>query len=155
VLQILWSPRGHKSALSQTAYTDSKGTLSAELEIPASQPGAYLVTITIGGVRYASALYTVKTAATLAVQVSSTLQGERVSIIGKRFISGLKLALFAYPMVHGAAGILLGTVHASRKGAFHFVLTGRKLAPGQYVLQAWSLNALSSQMADTFFEVII
>ena len=153
--EILWSPRGHKSALSQTAYTNAKGNLSAELEIPASQPGIYSVTITIGGVRYASAPYTVKTAATLAVQVSSNPQGELLSITGKRFISGLKLALFAYPMVHGGTGILLGSVHANRGGSFHFLLAGRKLAPGQYILQAWSVNALSSQMAETFFEVII
>lgn len=153
--EILWSPRGHKSALSQTAYTNGQGNLSAELEIPASQPGNYSVTITIGGIRYASARYTVKTAATLDVHVSSTPQGDRIAIGGRRFISGLKLALFAYPMVHGATGILLGNVRANREGSFRFVLTGRKLAPGQYILQAWSLNALSSQMAETFFEVII
>jgi hypothetical protein len=155
MVRILWSPRGDKSALAQTAYTDAKGSLTSELGIPASQPGAYAVTIMIGGVPHATARYTVKTAATLAAQVSSTPQGESVSITGRRFISDLKLALYAYPMVPRAAGILLGTVRASHRGSFHFVLTGRKLAPGQYVLQAWSLNTLSSQMAETFFEVII
>jgi hypothetical protein len=155
MVQILWSPRGHKSDLSQTGYTDAKGNLSAELGIAASQPGAYSVSIRIGGVRYASARYTVETAATLAVQVSSSPQGEVLSITGKRFISSLKLALFAYPMVHGATAILLGSVRANRKGSFHFVLTDRKLAPGQYILQAWSVTSLSSQMAESFFEVII
>ncbi|MBV9282633.1 MAG: hypothetical protein JOZ41_21355 [Chloroflexi bacterium] len=154
-VQLLWSPWRRTSGISKTAYTDRRGALVSELSVPASPPGAYVVTVTVNGVPYASALYTVRSAAVLSASASFAPGGDVVRVAGKRFVGNLKLELVAYPMFTGRKAVVLGIVTASPSGSFQRSFTTNQLRPGQWVLRAWSISDLAVQMAEAYFEVLI
>ena len=154
-VQLVWSPTGRRSAVTRTAYTDRKGNMSTDFSVPGSTPGIYQVMASVDGVAWAKARYTVTSDAALHVVVSSGAGGEMVRVSGKRFVSRLHLLLIVYPMFQGGPVLVLGRTQADRHGAFTFVQGSRQLIPGQYELRAWSTDALSAQMAEAFFQVII
>jgi hypothetical protein len=153
-LQLVWSPFGRSSPISRQAYTDRHGNLSSDLVIPASSPGLYQVEADYGGVTYAAARYTVVSRATLAVGVASGSSTGELEVSGSHFLPRLKLVLVAYRATGGDPVAVLGTVDTGAGG--HFTLTAHKqLAPGEYILRAWSTSTLSAQMAETFFQVVL
>lgn len=154
-LQLVWSPGGRLSPIAITAYTDRRGTLSTRLAIPGTPPGRYEVIANVNGVRYASARFVVTSKASLAVQVLPAGNGETLQIRGRRFLPRLRLLLVAYAMSAAGHPVVLGAVQTNARGKFVFVSSGRSLAPGQYVLRAWSADALSAQMAEAFFQVLM
>lgn len=153
-IQLSWGPR-RSLGLTRTVYSDGKGNFSSPFSIPGSPPGIYQVAAQVNGLRYASASYKVTSAAVLAVRVSSRRKGEQVGVRGQRFLPELRLVLIAYPMFAGGKVQVLGSVKTAKNGAFKFVMVTRTLRPGQYLLEALSQSALSTQMSQTFFEVVV
>lgn len=153
-LQLIWSPAGRSSPISRTAYTDRRGNLRSSLIIPASPPGLYEIMADYGGVPYAAAWYSVVSRATLAVTVTSVGQGEDLQVWGKHFLPRLKVVLVTYHAAGGLPVAVLGTATSTARGQLELT-THRQLAPGEYVMRAWSTSTLSAQMAETFFQVVL
>ena len=152
-VDLLWSPHGRVSPLSTTGYTDRRGDLTQAMLIPASPPGSYRVVAVVGGVPYATARYRVVSRASMSAAVSLDRSGEHLAVRGRRFLPHLRLMLVAYAMFTGPKARRIGVVWADSRGRFSLTRSVRGFAPGQYVLSAWAMSALSSQVADTFFEV--
>lgn len=153
-IQLTWSPSGRASPLSTVSYTDKQGGLSTHFSIPGSPPGRYLVRAEIDGVTYAAAWYAVTSAARLNVSVLAEAGGDSIQVSGKRFLPELDLLLVAFP-VFRRGHVILGWARTNARGAFSLQSVPHRLEPGQYVLRAYSTSALSAQMAEALFEVVI
>jgi hypothetical protein len=114
-----------------------------------------VVVASVNSVPYASARFLVTSKASLAVQVQPAGKGETLQVSGRRFLPHLRLLLVAYSMSANGHPIVLGAVQTDPRGRFAFVSSGRSFVPGQYVLRAWSADALSAQMAEAFFQVLV
>jgi hypothetical protein len=132
-----------------------RGNLDTVFTVPAAQPGTYLLTLDVLGVPHASAKYVVASRASISAEAGPDARGEAISVTGTHFLPRSRLVLIAYPVAQGRKPIVLGSVSCSQRGAFRFRATTRKLAPGQYTLGAWSTSALTAQMAETFFQVVV
>jgi hypothetical protein len=154
-VQLGWSRDGKSAPITTPAGTDKHGNLLTQFVIPAAPPGTYYVVLLIGGARFASAPYVVRSRATLNVVVSSASGGDRLFIQGRRFLPHLKLLLVAYPIDTGGKAVVIGTTWCGRRGGFRYSRTVTGLALGQYVLRAWSNDALVAEMAETYFQVVI
>ena len=153
-MQLVWTAAGPSSPISRQAYTDRHGTLSSALVIPGSPPGSYQVVADFDGVAYAAARYTVVSRAALAVHVAPGGTAGELAVSGTRFLPHLRLVLVAYHATGGDAVAVLGSVNTGGRGVFTLT-THKQLAPGEYILRAWSTSALSAQMAETFFQVVL
>lgn len=154
MIQLVWSPGGRASPLSTTSYTDKKGGLSTTFSVPGSPPGLYRVQAEIDGVTYAAAWYAVTSKANLSVSVLAAVGGDRIEVMGKRFIPDLSLLLVAFPTFR-KGHVVLGWARTDGRGAFRLEYAPRRLSPGQYVLRAYSTSAVAAQMAEVPFEVVI
>jgi hypothetical protein len=154
-IQLSWGPPRRALGLTRTVYSNGKGNFSASFSIPGSPPGFYQITAQVNGVSYASSRYSVISAAVLSVRVSARRKGERVVVRGRRFLPKLRLVLIAYPMVAGGKVQVFGSLKTAKNGSFKFLMVTRKLQPGQYLLEALSQSALSTQMSQTFFQVVV
>jgi hypothetical protein len=115
----------------------------------------YEVVADINGVRWATARYAVVSRASLTVHVLPAAPGDTLHISGLHFLPHLKLALVVYPLFKGPSAAVIGRPVTDAYGRFVLVHIDPKLVPGQYLLRAWSLDALSSQLAETYFQVVV
>lgn len=153
VVDLVWSALGHGTGVGTTAATSARGTLRTRFTVPASPPGTYQVLANVNGVPYASARYRVVSLATLAAKVVGTGDNERMSVHGSRFLPDLRVVLIAYSVAKGPKPVVVGSAQTSASGRLAY--SGHvSFSPGQYVLRAWSTSGFSSQMAETFFEVV-
>jgi hypothetical protein len=154
-VQLSWSPDGRVAPITRSAGTDRAGNLVSQFTVPASPPGRYRIVATVNGVRYALAIYHMTSQALLSASAAPQRGAEVVRVKGRAFLPYEKLLLIAYPMSVRGKPIVVGRARCGRKGNFHFETTMSELAPGQYALRAYSQDALSAQMGETFFEVVI
>jgi hypothetical protein len=154
-VQLGWSSNGKSAPITTAAGTDRKGNLLTQFTVPASPPGTYQVLLTVGGVRYAAAPYAVSSAATLTARATGVAGGDRIRVRGANFMPRLKLLLIAYPIDIRGRPIVVGTVRCGSHGRFKYSRMLTKLSLGQYALRAWSTDAMSAQMAETYFQVVI
>lgn len=154
-VQLGWSSDGKSAPIATGAGTDKKGMLLTHFSVPASPPGRYYVLLTIGGVRYASAPYVVSSAAALSARAIGRAGSNRIIVRGTGFLPHLKVLLIAYPIDVKGRPLVVGTTRSGRYGRFKYVRSFARLALGQYLLRAWSDNALAAQMAETYFQVVI
>jgi hypothetical protein len=154
-VQLEWAAAGSKGPITTTTWANGRGRLVTRFSIPGSAPGRYRIIASVNGVQYATAQYTVVSDAALSVGVGPSRRGEVLSVRGHHFLSRARLLLIAYPLDVKARPIVVGRARASAAGTFRYRGVLRHLAPGQYALRAWSQNALSAQMAETFFQVVI
>jgi hypothetical protein len=152
-VSLVWAAPGQNAGVDTSAATGRHGRLWTRFTIPASPPGVYDVLAEVNGTTYASAHYTVVSMATLAANVTGGSRQQRLSVYGNHFLPGLRLALIAYPVGKGAKPVDIGTSRTSSSGKLSYSHPVR-LPTGQYILRAWSTSGLSSQMAETFFQVI-
>lgn len=153
-ITLLWAAPGHSSSIGTTAYTDGKGRLSSALSIPAAAPGTYLVQAEVNSVPVAHAGYHVVSLARLDAKSVVSPTSEGIQVRGRRFLPNTRAALIVYPVQGSGKPILLGVATSDSTGAFTY-FKGLKLKPGQYVLRAWTVSAITAQMAQTFFQVEI
>jgi hypothetical protein len=154
-VQLGWSSDGKSAPITTGAGTDKQGRLLTQFSVPASAPGTYHVLLTVGGVRYASAEYVVRSAAALSARAVGRTGGDRIIVRGTGFLPHRKLLLVAYPIDVKGKPLVVGTTRSGAYGGFRYVRSLGKLPLGQYALRAWSDDALSAQMAETFFQVVI
>lgn len=154
-VQLSWSPDGRSAPVTRQAGTDRSGNLLTQFSVPAAPPGRYRITASVNGVRYALAIYRVASQALLSASAEPAHGAETVRVQGSQFLPREKLLLVAYPMSVRGKPIVVGIARCGRKGRFRFETTLRGLAPGQYALRAYSQDAMSAQMGETFFEVVI
>jgi hypothetical protein len=154
-ITLAWSLKKASAPLSTTVGTSKAGALRARFTIPASPPGSYRVLASVGGVLWASALYTVKSNATLLGKVALTSHGERISVTGRHFLPRVKLLLVAYPMSARGKPTVIGMARSGGSGGFTYTRVVPKLALGQYVVRAWSQDAFAAEMAETYIQVVI
>lgn len=143
------------SPISTTTRTGPHGELRSRFTVPASPPGKYSIVAAIDGEIVATAAYRVESKATLSGHVSPAPQGETVHIRGRHFLPRVKLLLVIYPMSVHRKPVILGRVRSNSQGRFAYTRTVRKLSLGQYAVRAWSQDALATQMAETFIQVVI
>lgn len=151
--RLVWTQGHEQTSITALASTTPRGGLSARFPAPAAPPGTYRVLLEIGGAVWVSARYRVHSSANLSVQIRPASQGTDLRLHGDHFVPGIRLQLIVTPLAAHRKPFLLGTVHASSDGSFRFETRSRKLLPGQYVVQAVSITAVSAQMAETFFQV--
>jgi len=106
-------------------------------------------------VRYAEASYDVRSAAILHSQASSVGNGDIIRVRGTGFLPNLKVLLVAYPIDVSGKPIALGTTKCNARGSFTYSRTVPTLALGQYLVRAWSDDAMAAQMAESYFQVVI
>lgn len=152
-MSLLWSAAGRGTGVGTTVQTSRRGTLTTRFTLPASPPGEYDVLAEVDGVSYASAHYRVVSLANLRAEVRGTVEHERIVVHGTHFLPHLRLILVAYSVTKGSKPIVIGTSQTSESGKLSYTHPV-SLAPGQYALRATSTSGLSSQMAETFFEVV-
>lgn len=154
-VQVAWAPRGDRARIVTTAMSGRNGSFVTRFTVPGSPPGRYRIVASVRGATYASAIYQVASTATLTTDLQPSGGGDRIAVTGKNFLPNLRLLLVAYPIDVRGKPIVVGRVRSDPHGAFHYARSLRKLALGQYVLRAWSQNALVTQMAESFFQVLI
>lgn len=110
--------------------------------------------VQLNGVTEASASYRVTSYANMTVAIVGSSQGESIQIQGRRFLGNLHVILIAYPLSTHARTVILGSVTTNGRGSFRLQRVTRKLVPGQYVVRAFSTDAVSAQMAEQFLEVV-
>ncbi len=152
-VSLVWAAPGRDVGVGTSASTTRHGRLSSRFTIPASTPGVYNVLAEVNGVPYASARYTVVSMASLSANVTGAPGHEYLVVHGNHFLPGLRLVLIAYPVGKGAKPVDVGTSRTNSAGKLSYSHLER-LPSGQYILRAWSASALSSQMAETFFQVV-
>lgn len=152
-VDLTWLPGGHSSPLTEIAYSDKRGALRSSFSVPGSPPGTYYVAAEVNGVRYATALYRVRSAAVLAAAATPARGGEQVRVSGEKFLPGQRFELIAYPVFRGPKAVTLGSVTTDGHGRFWYARTLQGLSPGEYVLRAWSADSLAAQTAQAFFAV--
>lgn len=152
-MSLVWAAPGRDVGVATSATTSRSGGLSTHFTIPASPPGAYNVLAEVNGIPYASAHYTVVSTASLTATVTGSPGNVYLSVHGNHFLPRLRLVLIAYPVGKGARALYLGVCRTSSSGKLSYAHLER-LTSGQYILRAWSASALSSQMAETFFQVV-
>jgi hypothetical protein len=154
-IDLVWAPGRHASALVTTAQTDGRGSLTAYFTVPATRPGFYRIEARLGKARIAWTRYHVVVRALMSASVTPTATGERLRVTGRHFMPGARLLLALYPMISGARPTTLGVVRSSDSGGMSFEKVARKLVPGEYVLRAWSLDFVTVDLADAYFQVVV
>lgn len=149
---IVWSPRGRGAGISTTTYTDKHGAFTQRYDVPAAQPGAYQISVVAAGVAYATSNFQVVSAATIRVSVTPNPQGDRILVTGTRFEARSHLLVVAYRFAKRARPIVLGHARADDAGVLRYRII-RRLPPGEYTLHVFSTDALTADMADTYFQV--
>lgn len=152
-MSLVWAAMGRDAGVATSATTSRDGGLSTRFTIPASPPGVYAVLAEVNGIPYASAHYTVVSLANLTATVTGSPGNEYLSVHGNHFLPRLRLVLIAYPVGKGTRATYLGACRTSSSGTLSYSHRER-LSSGQYILRVWSASALSSQMAETFFQVV-
>lgn len=152
-VSLVWAAPGHYAGVGTSASTTRRGRLASRFTIPASPPGTYNVLAEVNGVPYASARYTVVSMASLTANVIGAPGHELLTVRGTHFLPTLRLVLIAYPVATGARPMDMGVARTNSSGKLSYSHLER-LPSGQYILRAWSASALSSQMAETFFQVV-
>jgi hypothetical protein len=154
-VDLAWVAGGKKSPMLTTAQTDGRGVLTARFVVPAVRPGYYQIAALVRKVRVASTSYHVILQAVVDAAVRAGPGGDQLRVTGRRFAPGARVLLAAYPMFQGTGPVTLGVVRASSAGRIRFVKSTRRLTPGEYELRAWSLDFVTVDLADAFFQVVV
>lgn len=120
--------------------------------VPVAQPGVYRISIVASETTYASTRYRVASSATLAISVTPDAGGDRLRITGARFVPRAHLLLVAYGLQRSSKPIVLGRTRADSRGNLRFAVT-RRLRPGEYGLHVFATQALTADVASTYFQV--
>jgi len=153
-VQLVWSTQSVLSSVATTTKTDKNGRLSITFRVPAASPGSYRIVGEVGGTPLVSASYTVTSPARLSVAVQPGRHALTLDVSGKRFLPNAHLNLLLYPLVHKARGTVLARTQADGSGAFHIRINSNRLAPGEYMLSAFSTGA-TVETAQTYFQVVV
>ncbi|MDQ2742965.1 MAG: hypothetical protein M3Z66_11815 [Chloroflexota bacterium] len=153
LVDLEWTISGHSAGVGTAVTTSIHGKLGTRFRIPGAPPGRYKVMVLVGGVPYATAWYTVRSAATLTAEVAGDPGRQAIVIRGRGFVPRLRLLLIAYPLERGSVPRVLAETRADTRGRIDLIRTGRNLRPGEYLIRAWSESAISSQMAQTILQV--
>jgi len=153
-LQLVWSSQNVLSSVTAPAHTDTRGRLQAVFHVPAASPGPYRVVAEFGGSPLTSAPFTVRSSATLAVDVEPAQRALRLAILGRQFVPKIRLTLILYSLAGKSKGAVLANVHASAGGTFSVRLPRIHLSPGEYLLRAYPSGA-TAQTAETVFQVVV
>lgn len=154
-LDLVWGPKGRPSPLRTEAATNRDGQFSLQFSMPASQPGQYVIEVQQDGLILASALYTVESLAVMNVAADLNRTGDVLTVSGQHFLPSTRLYLVVYPTLRGHKPVPIGTVWSDKHGRMSYSYSTRKLSPGEYVLRAYSMSAITAQMAQTFFQVVL
>lgn len=152
---VAWGAARRSSPLTTTIWTGPHGVFTSSFVVPGAAPGAYVLRVEINGVTVASATYTVISRATLAAAATPNTAGDRVAVSGRHFVPRTRLLLVAYPLLHPKKAVILGRPRTDNRGALTFAVSTARLAPGQYVLRAYTVSAIAAQMAETYFQVVV
>lgn len=150
---LVWTTSGRGAGVGTTTGTTRRGALAARFTIPASPPGFYDVIAEVNGVPLASARYTVASTANLVATMQGAPGHETLAIHGVHFLPRLHIVLIAYAAGNRMRAIYIGGAETTSSGKLSYARR-EQLPPGQYILRAWSASAMSSQMAETVFQVV-
>jgi hypothetical protein len=151
---VTWGAARQASPLTTTVWTGPHGVFTTNFVVPGAAPGVYVLRVEINGVVMASAVYTVESRAMLAAAATPDAAGDRVAVTGRRFVPNTRLLVVAYLLLHPKKAVILGRPRTDARGGLSFSVSTAKLAPGQYVLRAYTVSAIAAQMAETYFQVV-
>jgi hypothetical protein len=154
-IELVWAAGGGTSLIATTAQTDGQGSLAAHFVVPAVPPGYYRVEARVKNASIVQTQYHVALQGVVEASVTAAPAGEIVRVTGKHFASRARLLLAVYPMVGGAGPMTLAVVHTSSLGRISFEKPIRRLAPGEYELRVWSMDYVTVDLADTYFQVVV
>lgn len=153
-IQLVWSSQNVLSSVSAGARTNGRGRLRAVFRVPAASPGPYRIVAELGGSALTSAPFTVRSSASMTVDVEPASRALQLAISGRHFVAGIHLTLILYALAGKPKGSALANVKAGDNGTFSVRLGGLHLSPGEYLLRAFPTGA-TAQTAETVFQVVV
>ena len=154
-VDLVWQVSGKSTPLGTVVNSDRAGKLRTRFTIPASPPGVYRLEADIVGVVYAATKYRVVTHAAVTASVEPEGTGQRVQVVGRGFPPHLRVLLVAYPMFRKAKAVALGTAYATAGGRVQFGAGPLHLVTGEYSLHVWTAQGLTTDLAQTYFQVVL